>query len=66
MLRNFGTLLAIQGKLNNGACIHSAGGIRTAWNIKASIVQAVVMLTGVYSIIDTLQLITEPFLHKHH
>ena len=60
MLIIFAALQAIPGELSEAARVDGAGGIRTAWSIKIPIVRPALVLTGVFSIIGTLQLFTEP------
>ena len=60
MLIIFAALQAIPGELSEAARVDGAGGIRTAWSIKVPIVRPALVLTGVFSIIGTLQLFTEP------
>jgi len=60
MLIIFAALQAIPQALSEAARSDGAGGIRTAWSIKIPIVRPALVLTGVFSIIGTLQLFTEP------
>lgn len=60
MLIIFAALQAIPQELSEAARSDGAGGIRTAWSIKIPIVRPALVLTGVFSIIGTLQLFTEP------
>jgi multiple sugar transport system permease protein len=64
MLIIFAALQAIPGELSEAARVDGAGGIRTAWSIKVPIVRPALVLTGVFSIIGTLQLFTEPIVFR--
>ena len=64
MLIIFAALQAIPGELSEAARVDGAGGIRTAWSIKVPIVRPALVLTGVFSIIGTLQLFTEPVVFR--
>ncbi len=60
MLIIYSSLKAIPEELFEAARMDGAGQIRTAWSIKIPIVAPALILTGVFSIIGTLQLFNEP------
>lgn len=60
MLIIYSTLLAIPPDLYEAARIDGAGHARIAWSIKIPLVRPALVLTGVLSIIGTLQLLAEP------
>jgi multiple sugar transport system permease protein len=60
MLIIFAALQAIPAELSEAARTDGAGGVRIAWSIKIPLVRPALVLTGVFSIIGTLQLFTEP------
>lgn len=64
MLIIFAALQAIPTELGEAARVDGAGGIRTAWSVKIPIVRPALVLTGVFSIIGTLQLFTEPVVFR--
>jgi multiple sugar transport system permease protein len=64
MLIIFAALQAIPGELSEAARVDGAGNVRTAWSIKIPIVRPALVLTGVFSIIGTLQLFTEPIVFR--
>lgn len=60
MLIIYSTLLAIPQEIYEAARIDGAGQVRIAWSIKIPLVRPALVLTGVLSIIGTLQLLAEP------
>ncbi|MBO3742127.1 carbohydrate ABC transporter permease [Actinoplanes flavus] len=60
MLIIYSSLLAIPQEVYEAARIDGAGAIRTAWAIKIPLVMPAIVLTTVFSIIGTLQLLAEP------
>jgi len=60
MLIIFAALQSIPPDLEKAARTDGAGGFRIAWSIKIPLVRPALILTGVFSIIGTLQLFTEP------
>jgi multiple sugar transport system permease protein len=64
MLIIFAALQAIPQSVYEAAKVDGAGGIRTAWSIKIPLVFPALVLTGVFSIIGTLQLFTEPIVFR--
>lgn len=60
MLIIYSTLLAIPQEVYEAARIDGAGQARIAWSIKIPLVRPALVLTGVLSIIGTLQLLAEP------
>lgn len=60
MLIIYSTLLAIPQEIYEAARIDGAGQARIAWSIKIPLVRPALVLTGVLSIIGTLQLLAEP------
>ncbi|MFF5292201.1 carbohydrate ABC transporter permease [Paractinoplanes globisporus] len=60
MLILYSALLAIPPEIYEAARIDGAGVIRTAWSIKIPMVRPAIVLTTVFSIIGTLQLLAEP------
>jgi multiple sugar transport system permease protein len=60
MLIIYSALKAIPEELSEAARIDGAGNFRIAWSIKVPIVMPALILTGVFSIIGTLQLFNEP------
>ena len=60
MLIIYSSLLAIPQEVYEAAKIDGAGALRTAWSIKIPLVMPAIVLTTVFSIIGTLQLIAEP------
>jgi multiple sugar transport system permease protein len=60
MLIIYSSLKAIPEELFEAARVDGAGQIRVAWSIKIPIVTPALILTGVFSIIGTLQLFNEP------
>jgi multiple sugar transport system permease protein len=60
MLIIHSALKAIPEELSEAARIDGAGNFRIAWSIKVPIVMPALILTGVFSIIGTLQLFNEP------
>lgn len=53
-------LLAIPDDVREAALLDGAGPARTAWSIKIPLIRPALVLTTVFSIIGTLQLLTEP------
>ncbi|WP_277212666.1 carbohydrate ABC transporter permease [Isoptericola croceus] len=60
MLIIYSALQAIPGEIYEAARIDGAGQLRIAWSVKVPLVVPALVLTGVFSIIGTLQLLTEP------
>ncbi|SNS64209.1 carbohydrate ABC transporter membrane protein 1, CUT1 family [Geodermatophilus saharensis] len=64
MLIIFAAMQAIPQSVYEAAKVDGAGGLRTAWSIKIPLVLPALVLTGVFSIIGTLQLFTEPIVFR--
>ncbi|WP_250030329.1 carbohydrate ABC transporter permease [Paractinoplanes maris] len=60
MLIIYSSLLAIPAEVYEAARIDGAGPIRIAWSVKIPLVMPAIVLTTVFSIIGTLQLLAEP------
>jgi multiple sugar transport system permease protein len=60
MLILYSALLAIPAEVYEAAMIDGAGPIRIAWSVKIPMVLPAIVLTAVFSIIGTLQLLAEP------
>jgi multiple sugar transport system permease protein len=60
MLIIYSALLAVPAEIYEAAKIDGAGAFRTAWSIKIPMVLPAIVLTTVFSIIGTLQLLAEP------
>ena len=60
MLIIYSALLAIPADLFEAARLDGAGQLRIAWSIKIPIVRPAILMTAVFSIIGTLQLLAEP------
>ncbi|WP_418275350.1 carbohydrate ABC transporter permease [Isoptericola jiangsuensis] len=60
MLIIYSALQAIPGEIYEAARIDGASQARIAWSVKIPLVVPALVLTGVFSIIGTLQLLTEP------
>ncbi|GAA4609478.1 multiple sugar transport system permease protein [Actinoplanes octamycinicus] len=60
MLIIYSALLAVPTEIYEAAKIDGAGAFRTAWSIKIPLVLPAIVLTTVFSIIGTLQLLAEP------
>ncbi|SDT79059.1 carbohydrate ABC transporter permease [Actinoplanes derwentensis] len=60
MLIIYSSLLAIPQEVYEAARMDGAGAFRTAWSIKIPLVMPAIILTTVFSIIGTLQLLAEP------
>jgi multiple sugar transport system permease protein len=60
MLIIYSALLAIPAEVYEAARLDGAGQIRIAWSIKIPMVAPALVLTTVFSIIGTLQLLAEP------
>ncbi|GAA1955652.1 carbohydrate ABC transporter permease [Microbacterium aquimaris] len=60
MLIIYSALLAIPSEVYEAARIDGAGQIRIAWSIKIPMVMPAIILTAIFSIIGTLQLLAEP------
>jgi multiple sugar transport system permease protein len=60
MLIIFAALQAIPGEIYESARIDGCSGWRVAWHIKIPLVAPALVLTGIFSIIGTLQLFNEP------
>jgi multiple sugar transport system permease protein len=60
MLIIYAALLAIPPEIYEAARIDGAGHVRIAWSIKIPMVMPAIVLTTVFSIIGTLQLLAEP------
>ena len=60
MLIIYSSLLAIPAEVYEAARLDGAGQVRIAWSIKIPLVMPAIVLTTVFSIIGTLQLLAEP------
>ena len=60
MLIIYSALLAIPAEVYEAARLDGAGQIRIAWSIKIPMVMPAIILTAIFSIIGTLQLLAEP------
>jgi multiple sugar transport system permease protein len=60
MLIIYAALQAIDSDLSEAARLDGANGWQIAWRIKVPIIRPALILTGVFSIIGTLQLFAEP------
>ncbi|MET8150607.1 carbohydrate ABC transporter permease [Actinoplanes sp. NPDC049668] len=60
MLIIYSALLAIPAEVHEAARLDGAGPVRTAWSIKIPLVMPAIVLTTVFSIIGTLQMLAEP------
>ncbi|TQL48443.1 carbohydrate ABC transporter membrane protein 1 (CUT1 family) [Homoserinimonas aerilata] len=60
MLIIYSSLLAIPTELHEAAKLDGAGQVRIAWSIKIPLVMPAIILTAIFSIIGTLQLLAEP------
>ncbi|SDR97793.1 carbohydrate ABC transporter membrane protein 1, CUT1 family [Paraoerskovia marina] len=60
MLIIYSALQSIPGEIYEAARIDGASQLRIAWSVKIPLVVPALVLTGVFSIIGTLQLLTEP------
>ena len=60
MLIIYSSLLAIPTEIHEAARLDGAGQFRTAWSVKIPLVMPAIVLTTVFSIIGTLQLLAEP------
>lgn len=60
MLIIYSSLLAIPQEIYEAARLDGAGQVRIAWSVKIPLVAPAIILTAVFSIIGTLQLLTEP------
>jgi multiple sugar transport system permease protein len=60
MLIIYSALLAIPTEIYEAARLDGAGQFRIAWSVKIPLVAPAIVLTAVFSIIGTLQLLTEP------
>ena len=60
MLIIYSALLAIPQEIYEAARLDGAGQVRIAWSIKIPLVVPALVLTGIFSIIGTLQLLAEP------
>jgi len=60
MLIIYSALLAIPSEVYEAALLDGAGPVRTAWSVKIPLVMPAIVLTTVFSIIGTLQLLAEP------
>ncbi|WP_062318586.1 carbohydrate ABC transporter permease [Demequina maris] len=60
MLIIYSSLLAIPAEIYEAARIDGAGQLRIAWSIKIPLVRPAIVMTAVFSIIGTLQLLAEP------
>ena len=60
MLIIYSALLAIPTEIYEAARLDGAGQFRIAWSIKIPLVVPAITLTGIFSIIGTLQLLAEP------
>ncbi len=64
MLIIYSALLAIPTEIYEAARLDGAGQFRIAWSVKIPLVAPALVLTAVFSIIGTLQLLTEPEVFK--
>ncbi|WP_314146280.1 sugar ABC transporter permease [uncultured Leifsonia sp.] len=62
MIIIYSALKAVPRELYEAASMDGAGPVRTAWSIKIPLVAPALTLTGVFSIIGTVQLYNEPML----
>lgn len=60
MLIIYSALLSIPTEIYEAARLDGAGQFRIAWSVKIPLVMPAIVLTSVFSVIGTLQLITEP------
>ena len=60
MLIIYSSLLAIPAEIYEAAVLDGAGQGRIAWSIKIPLVRPALILTAIFSIIGTLQLLAEP------
>ncbi len=60
MLIIYSSLLAIPSEIYEAARLDGAGQFRMAWSIKIPLVRSALILTAIFSIIGTLQLLAEP------
>lgn len=60
MLIIYSALLAIPSEVYEAARLDGAGHIRIAWSVKIPLVMPAIVLTAIFSIIGTLQLLAEP------
>jgi multiple sugar transport system permease protein len=60
MLIIYSALLSIPAEIHEAARLDGAGQFRIAWSVKIPLVMPAIVLTTVFSIIGTLQLIAEP------
>lgn len=60
MLIIYSSLLAIPSEVYEAARLDGAGQLRIAWSVKIPMVAPAIVLTAVFSIIGTLQLLAEP------
>ncbi len=60
MLIIYSALLAIPTELYEAARIDGAGQLRIAWSVKIPLIMPAIILTAIFSIIGTLQLLAEP------
>jgi multiple sugar transport system permease protein len=60
MLIIYSALLAIPAEVYEAARLDGAGHIRIAWSVKIPLVMPAIVLTAIFSIIGTLQLLAEP------
>jgi multiple sugar transport system permease protein len=60
MLIIYSSLLAIPTELYEAATLDGAGQLRIAWSIKIPLIMPAIVLTAIFSIIGTLQLLAEP------
>ncbi|PRY65040.1 carbohydrate ABC transporter membrane protein 1 (CUT1 family) [Glaciihabitans tibetensis] len=60
MLIIYSALLAIPTEIYEAARLDGAGQLRIAWSVKIPLIIPAIVLTGIFSIIGTLQLLAEP------
>lgn len=60
MLIIYSALLAVPQEIYEAARLDGAGQVRMAWSIKIPMVRPAILMTAVFSIIGTLQLLAEP------
>jgi len=64
MLIIYSSLLSIPGEVYEAARLDGASQLRIAWSIKIPLVMPAIILTAVFSIIGTLQLLAEPLVFR--
>ncbi|TFD20731.1 carbohydrate ABC transporter permease [Cryobacterium sp. TMT4-10] len=64
MLIIYSALLAIPTELYEAARLDGAGQVRIAWSVKIPLIMPAIILTAIFSIIGTLQLLAEPHVFR--